>query len=167
MQRHIAQCVFGNIECPYLHCTKWMQLRDVADHLKDTHGKILWVKAKGPQCSINFNLPHQLKAIKRFDGYSFILNCYKEESTLIFWVQIIGTEEDAQQYEVKMSATSVDATTNVNTQGKVYSIEKRKGEVLNESDGFLEIGKKMATRLVTRDADGELGVEVIFIIVRK
>ena len=167
MQAHIEQCAFGNTECPW-PCKETMPLGSIVDHIKNTHqclvskGIVHWPTKDNKQ-----TLNHR-PVLEIFDGRSFLLNAVKKDFIFMFWVTIVGSEEDAQQYEVKMSATSVDATTNVNTQGKVYSIEKSRSDVVNSTDGILEISPKMATKLgKTRDDDGTFCVDIAYNIVRK
>ena len=140
----------------------------IVDHLQNTHkclvskGIVHW-PTKHHKQTIN---PRPVLEI--FDGRSFLLNAIKKDFIFMFWVTIVGSEDDAQKYYVEMSATSVDETTNVNTLGKVYSIEKNKSDVVKGTDGILEISPKMATKLgKTRDDDGEFCVDIDYNIVRK
>ena len=165
MRAHIEQCVFGNILCPC--CKETMRLEGIVNHLKNTHKCVV---SKG---IVHWPTNHHKRAVnlrpvlETFDGRSFLLNANKKDFIFMFWVTILGSEEDAHQYDVKMSATSVDGNTKVITKGKVYSIEKGKNDVVKGTDGILEISPKMATKLGKTRRDGTFCINIDYNIVRK
>ena len=151
MQAHIEQCVFGNVECPYLPCQEKMPLGNIVGHLKNTN-KAIETKHREPNADrifwpVDQQTPNQnYKAIiHHFDGHCFIFNCNMKDSNMTFWTIIVGSEEDAQRYKVSMSISGelVDGATK--TLGKVYSIEMTKTDVLKSTSGILEISPKMIT----------------------
>ena len=148
MQVHIKQCVFQNVKCPsWLFCKAYeMPMGNVVDHLKETN-QAIELKGNGPEVIATWPIEQMGRnryyrpLLKHFDGCSFLINCHKKEYTLIFWLTIVGTEEDAQKYEVKLRAESTNADTCIRTRGKVYSIGIRKTDVLKCTSGFLEISE--------------------------
>ena len=174
MQEHIQQCVFQNHECPYWTCKEKMRQRNIVDHLKNVHVVNVIIEEGGEdslmipiQISVPIAPVEWSGAIVMFDGNSFLLNCHAKEHTMIFWVTIVGTEEDAQKYEAVMSVESAEATTTIKIQGKVYSTEMSKNDVLNGASAKFEIGRQMAKGIgITRD-DGVRCIEVVFNIFRK
>ena len=85
----------------------------------------------------------------------------------MFWVTIVGTENDAQRYEAKMNAVPKDnATANIMIKGKVYSIVKSREDVLRDENGILELGRIMAGKM-GKMINGEMKLEIKYHIVRK
>ena len=169
MEAHLELCEFQNNECPYWTCKEKMPLENIIDHLKDVHEVNLIIEEGEEDSSLTWPVEHEdfTPAIMMFDGHSFLLNCYLKEYTIIFWVTIVGTEEDAQKYEAIMTVESADATKCIKTQGKVYSTEMSKIDVLNGASAEFEIGKKMAKGIGITREDGVLCVEVDYNIFRK
>ena len=64
----------------------------------------------------------------------------------MFWVCILGPEEEAQKFEARITA-GPHRDTQTRMRGKVYSIEKSKEEVLEDQGGILEISNNMAGKM--------------------
>ena len=166
MQAHIKQCAFGKILCPW-PCKDTMPFAVVIDHLKNTHNIIVSKGIVHWPTQHHKQVANHRPVLETFDGLYFLLHAMKKDFNLMFWVTIVGSEEVARQYDVIMRATSADETTNVSTQGKIYSIEKRKSDVVEGTDGILEISPKMATKLGKSREDGVFCVDITYNIVRK
>ena len=82
----------------------------------------------------------------------------------MLWVTLLGTEEEAKTFEVKMTAGTHD--TLISMRSKVYSIDKRKEEVLQEHGGVMEVSKNMADKM-GRMEDGKFMLHVKYYITRK
>ena len=66
----------------------------------------------------------------------------------------MGTKEDAQRYEIKMTAATEGDTT-VKALRKVYSTDMSKEDVLKDRSSILENSKSMAERMAIMK-DGKL-----------
>ena len=67
----------------------------------------------------------------------------------MFWVTILGTEEEAQKFEVRITAgpNHKNDDMGIKITGRVYSIEMSKDEVLQDQNGILEVSKNMTGKM--------------------
>ena len=66
---------------------------------------------------------------------------------MIFWITILGNQEEAQRYEVKITAAPETDTT-IKARRKVYSTDTSKEDVLKDPSGILKISKDLTDSMV-------------------
>ena len=142
--------------------------REVEDHLKKVHESFVCrTEASGEIKGIYWHELYKLKGtplIAKVGGRTFFLTCISRERSHFFWITILGSEEDAQKYEVKMTAAPKGDTT-ITARKKVYSTDMSKEDILKDSSGILKICKDLAESLSLRD--GNLVIYMDYHIIRK
>ena len=174
MQNHIRYCIFTMIKCNYLAkilpCNEMIPYGEMVDHLKNKHKAFeCRTEASGEIKDIVYSIPNASNAysrpiIAKIDDSTFVLNHVTRDNSLICWVTILGTEENAQKYEVKITAAPNDAS--AKTRGKVYSIAMSTEDILKDPSGTLYIGKNMADKMAVM-RDGTPRIHTDYHIIRK
>ena len=150
MQNHIRYCTFEKIKCPAYLCNEMIPHGEMVDHLKIRHKS--WecrTEASGEIQDIfwNITIPSMGHIIAKVDGNFFLLNgIITKDLSIILWVTIVGTEEVAKRYEVKITAAPF-GNTSAKTRGKVYSIDTSTKDILKDPRGTLDISKNMAKKM--------------------
>ena len=173
MQNHIRYCIFTMIKCNYLAkilpCNEMIPYGEMVDHLKNKHKAFeCRTEASGEIKYISY--PFSSKAyyypiIAKIDDSTFFLNCVKRDHSIIYWVTILGTEENAQKYEVKITSAP-NEDTSAKTRGKVYSIAMSTEDILKDPSGTLYIGKNVADKMAVM-RDGTPRIYTDYHIIRK
>ena len=163
MQEHIRRCIFGKFECPTWICKEMIPYGEVVDHLKNTHGSPVQIKRKFAILpnKIEFYSP----LISFVHDQTFFLNCIKRDHATILCVTMLGTEEEAKTFEVKMTVGPNDDLC-IRMPCKVYGIDIRKEDVLKDSRGIVEISESLANRMSTM-LDGVLCIQMEYKITHK
>ena len=146
----------------------------VVDHLKNRHGSLA---NEGFDNDFNLkrtNLGRNTRwppYILSFDGYNFVLNCDVIDNIWSLWVTILGGSKIAEKYEVKFIIPSEreggGEKTSISHKGKVFSIDTRKEDALQDHEGILDFSNNMSLKLGDVDAAGALNIRVGGQILRK
>ena len=149
----------SSIECPNLPCKKMVPIKGVFDHLKNDHGSyICRTEASGEIGNMQYaGLGSHKPVIAQFDGQIFLLKCVMEENRSLFWVTILGTDEKAKRYDVRITAAPQGNMT-LTARMKIYSTEMREEDVLKDPCGVMEISKNNADRMIAEREDAKLVV---------
>ena len=149
------------IECPHLPCKKMVPIKEVFDHLKnDHHGSyVCRTAASGEIRNVQYStgLGSHTPVIAQFEGQIFLLKCLREENRSLFWVTILGTDEKAKWYDVRITAAPQGNMT-LTARMKIYSTEMREEDVLKDPCGVMEISKNIADRMIAEREDAKLVV---------
>ena len=139
----------------------------VVDHLKNRHGSLA---NEGFDNDFNLkrtNLGRNTRwppYILSFDGYNFVLNCDVIDNIWSLWVTILGGSKIAEKYEVKFIIPSEreggGEKTSISHKGKVFSIDTRKEDALQDHEGILDFSNNMSLKLGDVDAAGALNIRV-------
>ena len=139
----------------------------VVDHLKNRHGSLA---NEGFDNDLNLkrtNLGRNTRwppYILSFDGYNFVLNCDVIDNIWSLWVTILGGSKIAEKYEVKFIIPSEreggGEKTSISHKGKVFSIDTRKEDALQDHEGILDFSNNMSLKLGDVDAAGALNIRV-------
>ena len=149
-----------HIECPHMPCKKMVPIKEVFDHLKNDHGSyVCRTEASGEIRNMQYAGSGSHKpVIAQFDGQIFLLKCVMEENRSLFWVTILGTDEKAKRYDVRITAAPQGNMT-LTARMKVYSTEIREENVLKDPCGVMEISKNNADRMIAEREDAKLVVD--------
>ena len=140
------------IECPSFICQKMLPCRNVVDHLKDAHNSPVCPMAAPGITRGEYLIQWQYQwatspGIAKIDGKTFFLNYIMRDLSMIFWITILGNQEEAQRYEVKITAAPETDTT-IKARRKVYSTDTSKEDVLKDPSGILKISKDLTDSMV-------------------
>ena len=154
------------IECPHFLCQRMLPCREVVDHLKDAHkSKIYDMPASGKIKLMQTIQAAYSPGIAKIDGKTFFFNSITRDFSMIFWISIMGNQEEAQRYEVKITAAPETDTT-IKARRKVYSTDTSKEDVLKDPSGILKISKDL-TDCMGIMVDGRLKILMDYHIIRK
>ena len=96
------------IECPHCPVKKIVEFKEVVNHLQNEHQCFCGSCIAG-EISIWMAWPLRLRfsttVIAEFDNQTFLLMSFLREAMLFCWVTVLGSREDADRYEVKMTMT--------------------------------------------------------------
>ena len=154
---------------------QWLQTRDSSSSKPHSSASSVSGRQGGTESAIDqgqglgWRLDRQTMeygqlAITIIHDRTFFLNFLKRDHIEMLWVTLLGTEEEAKTFEVKMTAGTHD--TLISMRSKVYSIDKRKEEVLQEHGGVMEVSKNMADKM-GRMEDGKFMLHVKYYITLK
>ena len=160
MQAHEKQCKFRKVECPFWQCKEMFTYGEVVEHVQVAHEAneigqhIRW--PLNQQRENGYFMPY----IAIFHCHTFFLNCIKMNHFTMFWVCILGPEEEAQKFEARITAGPNFENLQkmgIRITGRVYSIEMSKDEVLQDQTGILEVSKNMTGKM-GKMQDGEFEI---------
>ena len=143
------------------------------DHLKTIHNSHEANLGSSGQTNriLVINLPRERDTawaprIVLFDNQTFLLNCIVRDNNWSTFVTVIGGEELADKYEVKMSIpTDEDKPASISLLGKVFSADLDKEDLLQDHYGILEFNSNMAVKLGDMwDAD-DLEIDISYEII--
>ena len=179
----MAGCDFGkDTECPYWTCKEVFEKKQVVEHLKDVHKSVLFAanaSGKLPGCIISHRYPTENSQVQegifkmpptiiKYDSRIFIDNFIVRDDSWIMWVSILGSENDAKKYEVKMTASPEEDTPGqVSIRSKVYSTDVRKDDVLKDEEGGLELSKRLVKQLAAVEDGNKYKIEIDCQIMKK
>lgn len=167
IKAHMKNCNFGKIECPDWLCKDSVTYENVLDHLINTHGAQQRTQQEildGIYVPSGDDYFVPSPDITIAHGQAFIRNIQKIKDSIMCWIVLLGTKEDAQKYEVKFIAGPNDENC-IKLRAKVFSVEVNKAEVLQNHRGIIEISKGMAINL-SEVRDGEICVLMTYGIVK-
>ena len=162
MKDHIRCCIIGKIECPSWTCNDMILRAEIVNHLKNTHGAPAYTKGT----KLNWSVDQQGESvtfgvgITFAHGHTFFLNCVKIKYNTLFWVSILGSEKQAEIFQVQMAAGPHDDLC-IRMPGKVYSSDIGKEDVLKDPRGILDIGRNMADKM-PKWGDGKLRIPMAY-----
>ena len=143
--------------------------REVEDHLKNVHESFVChtTEASAEIRGIYWGNRQEYNqvVIAKVGGRTFFLNCISRERSHFFWITILGSKEDSQRYEVRMTAAPRGDTT-ITARKKIYSTDMSKEDILDDSSGILKISKDLADSMAIMK-EGKLSLYVDYHIIRK
>ena len=180
MREHTHTCSFGpKIECPYWNCETtvplvygYLALEKLSHHLKNVHGHTdeNQMPSENPLIGRCYTKRHEDITWKpwiiSFKGHNFFLLACTENNVWMFWAVILGTEEDANKYEVIMSIKGNDGDNLDEFRGKVFSTDEDKKNVIWNPEGVLMLENDAAENFGSETADG-LQIKLDYQIIRK
>ena len=181
LQKHVDDCLYQMIECPWGPCTKIIPMGEAVDHLEITHNAPEYKQNRSGVVEMwRWCIPGLIElgkqqycspAMATFDDTTVLLNTYISSHSWEFWVTHLGGEKQAQKCEVKMIVSREGCPTSLTFQGKVYGadgIKVRSGNTNNEKykDGVLELSKSLMKKIGIMD-EGKLKIHVTYELVRK
>ena len=150
MRKHISECHYGVVKCPYWYkpCKEKLQLGALVDHLRNDHnsptyqlelseykGNVLtcyWSTQRGqswPPCILDIG------------GQTFLQCSMIRNSTMSSWLVFLGTKEEAKQYDGEMVLHRDDKNGWSGMRGLVYSIYEGQQELNEDQAGVLVLSK--------------------------
>ena len=179
----MAGCDYGkDIECPYWTCKKVLEMKQVVEHLQDVHSSTLEAANASGKLPIDIcrhRYPTETSQVEygifpappriiKYDSRIFIDNFIVRDDSWIMWVSILGSENDAKKYEVKMTASPEEDTPGqVSIRSKVYSTDVRKDDVLKDEEGGLELSKRLVKQLAAVEDGNKYKIEIDCQIMKK
>ena len=182
MKEHTCNCSFSEktteevkIECQFISCQEKIIMGDMVNHLKDFH-KSYELRPKkhiGKLGSASWFLPVdmlQSKAVSWIPsiascrGQTFVLQAHVHASDWVFWVTILGSEEEANKFEVKMSIPTKGSNKfYMGFREKVFSVDESVGEILKNRNNVLRLNKNLAHTI----EDGRQSFQIDYQIICK
>ena len=165
VREHLNTCAFREklteekkIPCKQLiwsGCDRELSLAEIVDHLKiDERGHKGFARADefGKfYTSFRRTAPHNDKwntwkpEIIAFKNQHFIFQAQVWNYVWIFWVTLVGSKEEAQKYEVKMSIPKkAGQHFTMSFQGKVFSVEDCVKDLANDRTNVLRLENSLA-----------------------
>ena len=182
MKEHTCNCSFGEkiteevkIKCQYIFCEEKFTIGEMVVHLKDSHKscELRPQKHIGKLGSGSFKLPVDMlqshtvswpPSIASCRGQTFLLQAHILASDWVFWVTILGREEKAKKYEVKMSIpTKGNNKFYMGFREKVFSVDESVREILNNGKNVLRLNKNLAHTM----EDGRQSFQIDYQIICK
>ena len=174
LQDHMGNCLYGTVECPFWTCKELLPKGDVVNHLEHDHGSLITnpITPNG-KVKISWPLNKRLQTycfppfVCQIDGKTFLLNCIVRDHVCMFWVSMLGAENDAEKYRANMVANSKGGSpiTISFENVQVYSIHTRKEDVLEAARGILEVDKKMVDKM--SEHNGAISMNIKNLVVHK
>ena len=171
LREHIQACPFDlRVECQDWICKEMMSMGKLVDHLQEDHGCETWREEIETLVDYTKILSSGsfYPSIVMSMGNTFFLNVRIEQNNWKFWVVILGTEDDAKNYEVVLSIRDPDnqRTPGVELSGKVFGSEERQEDVIKR-EGVVHLDEAIAENVFSRSTMGELVLSVLYRIIRK
>ena len=173
MKDHLDICSYGKIECQYLRCRKMVLRKELVTHLKGHHDAVKEWPADEFGRIKNFNWKMSLEIfnetvqvwwrpqLTQFEGRTFILQGLAQDFSWKFWVTLLGDEDEANTFEVKMDAFRVGSPLNISLRGKIYSTDTKKKDVLSDGKGILELSHNQVRMLGKIDDSCDINYQII------
>ena len=99
--------------------------------------------------------------LTQFEGRTFILQCFANDSAWKFWVTLLGNEDEANNFEVKMDACRDGCPLTISFRGKIYSTDTKKKDVLSDEKGILELSHNQVRMLGKIDDSCDINYQII------
>ena len=166
---HINECPFDpKVECQFWNCKVMVSMEKMVNHLKESH-KHLEISRDGKATmsyTKNKSIGNFFPTICHSKGDTFFIHAATEQDNWMLWVVLLGTKEDAQNYEIIMTVKDDLGLPLLEFTGKVFSIDKKKENIVLE-EGVLHLDKEFAEIVASNNADGKLVLKVYYDIISK
>ena len=154
---HEKKCERRSVPCVSEDCSEELPLNGLFQHVNEEHvGKRFTVDSNGlinhwwwmsagnaKELDITWVVPYY-----NFDGYTFIHRIVKRERIYYVYLRIVADEDSAKKFKVDIEVESKDGQICVKYLGaKVYPIDIPWWDAIEEGEGVLEFGQKMAEKL--------------------
>ena len=184
MQDHLDVCSFRKIECQFWPCQEMVSSKKLVNHLKVDHDGVSEWPVDGYGRVHNFDWiwgsmvlqwsdmnavasdMTSMPQIARFDGQTFILQNVIKNYAWKWWVTLLGDENEAKKYEVKMDVRRDGCLLNVSFWSKVYSTDNSKTYVLKDDKGILKLSQNQV-RMLSKMKDATVWCMIKYQIIRK
>ena len=134
MQDHLDVCSHGKIECQLWPCREMVLRKEFVNHLKGDHeGVKEWQAGESGRVKnlnwIGYDIRKKQFAnweevwcpqLTQFEGRTFLFHCLANDSVWKFWVTLLGDENEANNFEIKMDARRDGSPLNISFRGKIY-----------------------------------------------
>ena len=172
LREHVKDCPFDlDVECQYWSCGEMVSMEEMTDHLKAAHQSLEIFAGDRKVWYYKWTKLHKTgnwrPKIVFSEGSTFFLHAMTEEDDWMLWVVLLGTEEDANKYEVIMSIKDDQGGLPlVESTGKVFHTDKKKKDFVLE-EGKLHLNKEIAENVASQNKDGNLVLKVYYNIISK
>ena len=161
MKEHLGSCSFGEkiteevkIDCLHISCGEKFTMGEMLDHLKNIHKSCehpayrkvntrrwLWPLDLLQSTSLNWT-----PEIASYKNQTFLLHAHVRDHTWwVFLVTLLGREEEAKKYEVKMSIRKkAGQHFSMEFRGKVFGTEEPIKDILKDSKNGLRLINSLA-----------------------